>query len=224
MKMFKEEELNSMKVLSRGRNYVEVRCGCTSQRLGDTIGKLKVFANGKFVINCECSDNCSEQKLTPYDFEKHSGRDGARRWKNHIWVFVNEKKVPLRKTVLLKYYKHATNVVPATCRGKRTFHRDEFVQCVCCNKQRRFRLRTKEECRIYHDAKDLKRWRCSNRPYDKINCSVDEEREKRLMTRGCPRNPNCEGCTSCVCLGCLKCRFADCTCRLCVDFMQNAEP
>ncbi|XP_044494125.1 protein ULTRAPETALA 2-like [Mangifera indica] len=222
--MFHEEELNLMKGLRRGANYIEVECGCTNKKYGDSIGKLKVFANGQFVIDCHCSRHCTERKLTPYDFEEHSGRPGNRKWTHHVWVHINEDKVPLYKTELLKFYKYAANEVSASCRGKRTFHRDEFIRCVRCKKERRFRLRTKEECRIYHDALAAKRWKCVDRPYDKITCAVDEERASRKSSRGCPRFANCEGCTSCVCVGCLKCRFKDCSCRACVDFMQNAEP
>ncbi|KAK1582422.1 hypothetical protein Q3G72_014798 [Acer saccharum] len=99
--MFNEEEINSMQVLKRGRYYIEVRCGCTSQKYGDYIGKLKITTKGRFVIDCECFDGCPEKKMTPYDFEKHSQRDGPRKWKDHIWVSLNDEKVPLSKTCLI---------------------------------------------------------------------------------------------------------------------------
>ncbi|KAJ9153631.1 hypothetical protein P3X46_027052 [Hevea brasiliensis] len=78
---------------------------------------------------------------------------------------MNDKKVPLRKTPLLKYYKHVANGASGSMRRIR--HRDEFIQCSRCKKERRFRLRTKEECRIYHDAALKKKWKCADRPYDK---------------------------------------------------------
>ncbi|KAK1583187.1 hypothetical protein Q3G72_021676 [Acer saccharum] len=89
--MFQEEELNSMQVLKRGQDYIEVRCGCTSQKYGDYIGKLKVTM---------------KEEMTPYDFEKHSQRVRPRKWEDHIWVILNDEKVPLSKTCLIKYYKH----------------------------------------------------------------------------------------------------------------------
>lgn len=58
----------------------------------------------------------------------------------------------------------------------------------------------------------------------RITCGDDEERESRKGSRGCPRSSRCRGCTSCVCFGCLRCRFLDCHCRACVDFVQNAAP
>ncbi|KAI9184952.1 hypothetical protein LWI28_002836 [Acer negundo] len=223
--MFQVEELNCMQVLKRGQDYIEVRCGCTSQKYGDYIGKLKVTTTGRFVIDCECFDGCPEKEMTPYDFEKHSQRFGPRKWKDHIWVILNDEKVPLSKTCLIKYFKHGSNEVSTSCRGKRNFHRDEFITCSSCEKERRFRLRTKEDCMIYHAAAADKKWKCSDRPYEKITCVDDEERDSRKRYKGCPESfSKCEGCNSCVCVGCLKCRSKECDCSLCVDFMQNAEP
>ncbi|KAG4149895.1 hypothetical protein ERO13_D05G361500v2 [Gossypium hirsutum] len=224
--MFTEEELKDIEGLKRGSDFIEVKCGCTSRKYGDTIGKLRVFTNGQFLISCECTPSCEEEKLTPYDFEKHSGKEGTRKWKNHIWVVMKNKKVPLWRTVLLKYYKHASNGANelTSTLAKRLFHRDEFVRCSRCKKERRFRLRTDEDCRRYHDAAKARKWKCANWPYDKITCKVDEERASRKSCRGCPRSPSCKGCTTCVCFGCFKCRFLDCKCRTCVDFVQNAEP
>ncbi|CAK9151371.1 unnamed protein product [Ilex paraguariensis] len=105
-------------------------------------------------------------KLTPAAFEKHSGRETARKWKNNVWVMVNGEKVPIFKTALLKYYNQASKNANGSHNG-RVFHRDEFVCCTHCNKERRFRLRTKEECRSYHDALAENNWKCSDMPYDK---------------------------------------------------------
>lgn len=108
-------------------------------------------------------------KLTPAAFEKHSGRETSRKWKNNIWIIVNGEKVPLYKTVLLKYYNKtskSTNGSNRSHNGK-VCHRDEFVRCTDCNKERRFRLRTKEECQSYHDALADPDWKCSDMPYDK---------------------------------------------------------
>ncbi|KAK3199198.1 hypothetical protein Dsin_022613 [Dipteronia sinensis] len=95
----------------------------------------------------------------------------------------------------------------------------------CARKSVAFRLRTKEDCMIYHAAAADKKWKCSDRPYDRITCVDDEERHSRKRYRGCPESSSkCEGCNSCVCVGCLKCRSKECDCILCVNFMQNAEP
>ncbi|KAL7250473.1 hypothetical protein ACSBR1_012477 [Camellia fascicularis] len=164
-------------------------------------------------------------KLTPAAFEKHSGRETARKWKNNVWVIVNGEKVPLYKTLLLKYYNQASKGSNRSHRSHngRVCHRDEFVRCTRCNKDRRFHLRTKEECRIYHDALADVNWKCADIPYDKINCDNDEERASRRVYRGCLRCPTCKGCTSCVCFGCEVCRFSDCSCQTCIDFTRNAK-
>ncbi|PON68459.1 Developmental regulator, ULTRAPETALA [Trema orientale] len=224
--MLSDEKLKDMDGLRRGTDYIEVTCGCTSKRLGDFIGKLKVFTSGQFLIACHCTEDCDEGKLNPEEFEKHSSREGPKKWKRNIWVKANGVKVPLWRSGLLKYYKHGSNIPNGGCSSRRKWniHRDEFICCSRCKKERRFRLRTKEECRIFHDASAKRRWKCSDRPYDIITCEEEEERESRKSCRGCPRTPACKGCTSCVCFGCLRCRFFDCNCRTCVDFMQNAAP
>ncbi|CAN1844284.1 Protein ULTRAPETALA 1 [Linum perenne] len=107
--------------------------------------------------------------MTPAAFEKHSGRETARKWKNNVWVIVNGVKVPLSKTVLLKYYNQSLKGANGSHRSQigRVFHRDEFVRCSKCNKERRFRLRTKEECRIHHDSVANASWKCADMPFDK---------------------------------------------------------
>ncbi|XP_024032981.1 protein ULTRAPETALA 1-like [Morus notabilis] len=221
--MFSDETLKLMDGLRCGPDYIEVTCGCTSRRFGDSIGKLRIFTSGQFLITCQCSLGCKETRLTPEEFEKHSLRGGQKKWKRNIWVVVDNVKTQLLKTGLLKYYKHGSNMQNGVCSSRRklTFHRDEFIRCSRCKKERRFRLRSKEECRIYHDALAKRRWKCSD---DMITCEEEEERESRKSCRGCPRSPACKGCTSCVCFGCLRCRFLDCNCRTCVDYMQNVIP
>ncbi|KAF2283179.1 hypothetical protein GH714_043509 [Hevea brasiliensis] len=146
--LFSDEELREMSGVKRGGDYIEVTCGCTSHRYGDAV-----------------------DKLTPAAFEKHSGRETARKWKNNVWVIVNGEKVPLSKTVLLKYYSQASKNANGSHRSHngRVSHRDEFVRCSKCNKERRFRLRTKEECRIHHDALADANWKCADLPFDKLS-------------------------------------------------------
>lgn len=106
----------------------------------------------------------SAGKLSPDEFEKHSLRQGPRNWKNHVWVTdtTNGKKVPLTKTPLLRYYKEQSTESDGSKgqQQRRSVHRDEFVLCSLCNKHRRFQLRTKEECKIHHDASTNKSWTC----------------------------------------------------------------
>ncbi|XP_011622329.2 protein ULTRAPETALA 1 [Amborella trichopoda] len=222
--IFGDEDLSEISGLRREREYIEVTCGCTSFRYGDAAGKLRVFVRGDLEISCECTPGCEEDKLTPSAFEKHAGRE-TRKWKNNIWVIMSGEKVPLAKTVLLKYYNEASrngNGGHKTQNGK-PCHRDEFVRCTQCNKERRFRLRTKEECRIYHDVIADTHWKCADMKFSKITCDQDEERGSRKVYRGCSRSPTCRGCTSCVCFGCQLCRFSGCSCQTCMDFMQNVK-
>nr|XP_027061752.1 protein ULTRAPETALA 1-like [Coffea arabica]XP_027061753.1 protein ULTRAPETALA 1-like [Coffea arabica] len=234
MRLFSEEEVRDISGLKRGcggsrggsdgDDYVEVTCGCTSHRYGDAVGRLRVFSSGFLEITCECTPGCQEDKLTPAAFEKHSGRETSRKWKNNIWVIVDGEKVPLYKTALLKYYNQASKNANGSSRSHNgKFHRDEFVRCTECNKERRFRLRNKEECRSYHDALADLNWKCSDMPYDEVTCEENEERASRRVYRGCSRSPTCKGCTSCVCFGCEICRFSDCSCQTCSDFTRNAK-
>ncbi|XP_024994964.1 protein ULTRAPETALA 1-like [Cynara cardunculus var. scolymus] len=223
--MFSEEEVSEISGFKRGGDdHVEVTCGCTSHCYGDAVGTLRVFASGDLEISCDCTPGCQEDKLTPAAFEKHSGRETARKWKNNIWVIVDGEKVPLSKTALLKYYNQALRKTSNRSQTGRVCHRDEFLRCTQCNKLRRFRLRTKEECRAYHDAFINDHWKCSDMPYDKITCEEEEERASRRVYRGCLRSTTCKGCTSCVCFGCDTCRFSDCRCQTCIDFTRNTKP
>ncbi|CAH8275079.1 unnamed protein product [Arabidopsis lyrata] len=223
--LFKQEELQEMSGVNVGGDYVEVMCGCTSHRYGDAVARLRVFPTGDLEISCECTPGCDEDKLTPAAFEKHSGRETARKWKNNVWVIIGGEKVPLSKTVLLKYYNESSKKCSRSNRsqGAKVCHRDEFVGCNECGKERRFRLRSRDECRLHHNAMADANWKCSDFPYDKITCEEEEERGSRKVYRGCTRSPSCKGCTSCVCFGCELCRFSECTCQTCVDFTSNVK-
>ncbi|XP_027171803.1 protein ULTRAPETALA 1-like [Coffea eugenioides] len=232
MTLFSEEEVRDIYGLKWGcggggsddDDYIEVSCGCTSHRYGDAAGRLRVFSSGFLEISCECFPGCKEDKLTPAAFEQHSGRETSRKWKNNIWVIVDGYKMPLYKTALLKYYNQASKSGNGSSRSRNVkVHRDEFVRCRECNKERRFRLRNREECRSYHDALADLNWKCSDMPHDEVNCDDDEERASRRIYRGCSQSSTCKGCTSCVCFGCEICRFSDCSCQTCSDFTRNAE-
>lgn len=73
------------------------------------------------------------------------------------------------KTSLLKCYDLASNSSDnsSTHRKKEPFHRDEFVQCAQCKKERRFRMQILEECRVYHDVRENENWTCSDWQFSK---------------------------------------------------------
>ncbi|KAI3457516.1 hypothetical protein Pfo_014179 [Paulownia fortunei] len=217
--MFTEEELASFHgVLQNTQEFIEINCGCTNPKDGDTPGKLRVHFDGKLEIDCNCMNDCSRVNLSPVEFAKHAGRTNApNNWKSQIWVFSHDGyKVALWRTCLLKHHRHAFQR-PL----RRATHRNEFKRCSQCNKERRFSLRSKEACTIYHDALVDNNWKCSNIPDHSLTCNDVEERESRKLRRGCPKASRCQGCEQCVCLGCDMCRFEDCSCQTCVEFILN---
>ncbi|PKU76891.1 protein ULTRAPETALA 1 isoform X1 [Dendrobium catenatum] len=220
--LFTDEELNGITGVKKGEDFVEVTCGCTSPRYGDAVGRLRVFASGKLEVACECCPGCREDKLTPSAFEKHAGRENPRRWKYYVWVIVKGKKIPLLKTALLKYHEKVYGGSSYRGNKGKPCHRDEFVRCSICNKERRFRRQTKVDCRTYHDAVLDANWKCSDLPSDEYSCDDEEERASRRSIRGCSRTALCKGCTLCVCFGCEICRFPDCACQTCIDFVNNS--
>ncbi|KAL8166173.1 LOW QUALITY PROTEIN: hypothetical protein V2J09_007672 [Rumex salicifolius] len=225
--LFPSKELDKFDVLNIGYDFVEVRCGITSRKYGDYVGRIKIFQNGRVLISCECFDGCTADNLSLSEFEKHTKPPkGQAKWKGgFVWAFTKDgQKVPLHKTTLLKYYKGSPfdSWAPVKPRRRRTIHRNEFVTCTKCSKQRRFLLRTKQECRLYHDACLDENWTCADFPNQEVCCEDDEERQPKKILRGCFMRPLCKGCNFCVCFGCFICRFEDCKCRSCVDFIKNA--
>ncbi|KAJ0971634.1 hypothetical protein J5N97_019593 [Dioscorea zingiberensis] len=223
--MFLDKELKDIDGLKIEDNFVEVTCGCTNRRIGDTVGKLQIFKSGDLQIKCDCTPGCKEGNLSPTAFENHSERENRGRWKNNIWVIIKDKKVPLVKTRLLKYYNLSSKSYDNSRkhRKRKSYHRDEFMCCVLCKKERRFRIEVEEECRAYHDAQAKKDWICSDWPFTRMTCDAKEERASRKALKRCPRTPSCKGCTTCFCLGCERCRFSDCSCQICDDFVKNAN-
>jgi hypothetical protein len=98
--------------------------------------------------------------LKPAEFEKHALKETLGRWRSSIWVTIGSKKVPLAKTVLLRY----TDVNLKTRPLKRKMHRDEFVKCSKCSKRRRFVVGTEKQYREYHEAEIDRSWECSRHP------------------------------------------------------------
>ncbi|KAK7405191.1 hypothetical protein VNO78_06390 [Psophocarpus tetragonolobus] len=224
---FEEDELKTIRGFKRGKDYIEVVCGITTKYYGDYVGRLKINNKGEYCINCECYPGCSSENKTLEEFEKHAFKEGSGRWKSNIWVhYEDEDRVPLWRTPLMKYYTHQANVANwiDSAMRKRNYHRDEFLRCTNCNKERRFRLKSRLDIKKYHQAFNNHSWTCSLWPYQKISCDYVEERPSLRASRGCPRLSTCRGCTNCYCEGCIKCRFEDCNCRECRDFMLYAEP
>ncbi|KAG5032877.1 hypothetical protein JHK82_016444 [Glycine max] len=210
-----------------GEDYIEVLCGATNKKYGDYVGRLKINNEGQYFITCECCLECPLENVTLEAFEKHALKEGSGRWKRNIWVHCeDEDKVPLWKTPLIKYYTHQANVPNRkdSAMRKQNFHRDEFLRCTRCRKERRFHLKSRPDIKNYHDSLNNKCWTCSLWPYQKITCDDDEERSSLKASRGCSRSSTCQGCSTCYYEGCIMCRFEDCNCQKCRDFMLYAEP
>lgn len=62
-KKFNEEELKGIEGYEKGKNYVEVECGCTNKKYGDFGGKLRISVAGQFLITCHCFEGCEKGKL-----------------------------------------------------------------------------------------------------------------------------------------------------------------
>ncbi|KAK9269325.1 hypothetical protein L1049_001096 [Liquidambar formosana] len=58
--LFTDQELKDISGLRKGPDNVEVTCGCTRRKFGDAVGKLRVFADGRLEIKCECNPSCQE--------------------------------------------------------------------------------------------------------------------------------------------------------------------
>lgn len=62
--MFSDEELNNfMGVQKFGSEYIEIYCGCTVNRLGDSGGILRVYVDGNINIDCHCHDKCPKGNI-----------------------------------------------------------------------------------------------------------------------------------------------------------------
>ncbi|KAL3016769.1 hypothetical protein AAZX31_06G235100 [Glycine max] len=188
----------------RCEDYIEVVCGTPNKKYGDYVGRLKINNEGQYIITCECCPKCPLVNVTLEAFEKHALREGSGRWKRNIWANVaNRKDSAMRK---------------------QNIHRDEFLHCKRCGKERRFHLKSTPDIKNYHDALNNKCWTCSLWPYQKITCDDDEEGSSLKASRGCSRSSTCQDCSTCYCEGCIKCHFEDCNCQECRDFMLYAKP
>lgn len=66
--LFSSEELSEMSGVKSGGDFVEVICGCTSHRYGDSVGRLRIFVNGELEITCECTPGCHEGSFLSLHF------------------------------------------------------------------------------------------------------------------------------------------------------------
>ncbi|CAI9115524.1 OLC1v1016439C1 [Oldenlandia corymbosa var. corymbosa] len=219
--MFTNEDVSGFMGVTRVEpNIIEIECRLTLRRYGDSYGKLRISTDGKLEIDCCCFSNCPKVNLSPVEFARHMGKNtNIDNWKNHLWVMDAEgNRISLGKTNLLRYH------IQTFERPLRRpyVHRDEFIRCSKCNKERRFSRRTKELCRIYHDAFLKQDWQCSDMPPNKITCDEAEERKSRKKYRGCYGKSNCNGCIKCVCIGCNMCSKSDNRLQIKID-LENSH-
>ncbi|KAL6196453.1 hypothetical protein ACLB2K_032068 [Fragaria x ananassa] len=179
--LFAETELNLLRTIDGFKSFNEgdedvfvVLCGWTDKKYGDTVGKLMVSSAGQFTISCDCllehtkkdkekkhAESTGQIRVTPKEFESHA-RSGVRRWKNNISVIKGYKKVSLKKSGLLKYYKYVANESNWDFHISIFVHWDEFLSCYECQKERRFHLHRIDERRAFHDASRSINWKCAD--------------------------------------------------------------
>ncbi|KAK4397533.1 hypothetical protein Sango_1589900 [Sesamum angolense] len=107
--MFTAEELASFHGIIRNtQEFVEIDCGCTNLRYGDTPGNFRAYVDGRLEIDCKCTEDCPRVNLSLVDFARHAGKTNAHNnWMSQIWVFTHDgHKVSLRWTCLLKHHRH----------------------------------------------------------------------------------------------------------------------
>lgn len=57
--LFSPEELEGIDVIKKGENFIEVDCGCTNNKYGDSAGKLRIYGHGRLEIYCDCYPGCN---------------------------------------------------------------------------------------------------------------------------------------------------------------------
>lgn len=63
--MFTQKELSKFYgVLQNTPEFIEIECGCTNPRYGDTPGILRVSLDGSIMIYCTCLRNCNRGMCT----------------------------------------------------------------------------------------------------------------------------------------------------------------
>ncbi|MFS7940576.1 putative developmental regulator, ULTRAPETALA [Helianthus anomalus] len=59
--IFSNEELSAFagQMIVRAPHYIEIVCGCTNNRLGDSVGILKIRNDDNVSTTCHCNQNCN---------------------------------------------------------------------------------------------------------------------------------------------------------------------
>ncbi|XP_076902998.1 protein ULTRAPETALA 2-like [Bidens hawaiensis] len=151
--IFSNEELSAFdgQIRVRAPHYIEIECGCTSRRHGDSVGILRISDDGTI---------CATLFNSPEKFAKHASNSNSMpNWRTKIWVQnFDGERIKLGKTCLLRYYKGDEYVRP----DSQFSHRDEFLHCSVCNKVRRFTLRTSDAFEYYHRAVTMENRTCKD--------------------------------------------------------------
>lgn len=94
-------------------------------------------------------------------------RLGPSEWLRCIWVYESKGgRILLKNSPLFRYFEIAGMKVEKRIRFR--IHRDEFLKCTECGIGRRFKLKSREECKEYHEAFLMKdSWTCSMHSRDK---------------------------------------------------------
>ena len=102
--LFAEEELNllqKMEGFNQGEDVIEVLCGCTDKKYGDTVGTLIISSTGQFIITCDCPlEHTLENKETAIGiyYERSSSsfclRTEAPSSYTHIYYFLSYVRQP----------------------------------------------------------------------------------------------------------------------------------
>ncbi|PIM98088.1 hypothetical protein CDL12_29433 [Handroanthus impetiginosus] len=145
--MFSQEELSSfLGVLRNTEEFVEIDCGCTNARYGDTPGKLRAYVDGKLEIDeyfqrifYSILLETTTRHATIFSEEEFSSFLGVLR---NIEEFVeidcgctNAGYVNLSPIEISKHHTQAFQRP-----SRQVIHRDEIVRCSQCNKECGFSL------------------------------------------------------------------------------------
>ncbi|KAJ0578649.1 putative developmental regulator, ULTRAPETALA [Helianthus annuus] len=58
---FSNEKLSAFvgQIIVTSPHYILIACGCTNNRLGDSVGILRIDDDGTFSATCHCNQNCN---------------------------------------------------------------------------------------------------------------------------------------------------------------------
>ncbi|KAJ0748334.1 putative developmental regulator, ULTRAPETALA [Helianthus annuus] len=59
--IFSNEELSAfaVQIIVRAPRYIEIWCGCTNNRFGDSVGIMRIVDDGTISATCRCNPNCN---------------------------------------------------------------------------------------------------------------------------------------------------------------------